>query len=459
MNDRRVRRAKVLFAASWAGALAVALRAGATARDVNPEQLLPLIAISYLAAWGLGFFLSRAGRGADAARFLACTASLLLVLAMVEAPAALGLIDYRDVFSTPTPPWRRPGYRPDPELIWARLGDRRVRWACQGGELHMLRGATPWASYRCELGLDGDGFRNPRGPASPDLAVIGDSFVEGAQVAEPEVVTAHLARMTGRTVANLGRSGYGPQQELAVLRRYALPRSPRTCVWAFYEGNDLQDVLAYESYLHDLPHILDDRRSGTPYGRSFTRNALAFAIRTWLRPAPRRPARLFTGRFHDRSGRQVPIYFGTGVQHGDGGPALPRGGCPELHKVRSILAEAHAMCRRQGAELVVVFVPSKFRVYRDACAFEDDSPCRAWPVDDLPGDLRTTVASVSPAVGFLDLTPRLRAEAAAGALLYLPDDPHWTAEGHRAAARALADYLGSRPPAGDPPAARTADAR
>ena len=229
-----------------------------------------------------------------------------------------------------------------------------------------------------------------------------------------------------------------------MLRRYALPRRPLVCVWAFYEGNDLQDIAAYESYRRDLPHILHDRRSGSLYGRSFVRNALAFVIRTGLRPAPRRPARLFTGRFLDRSGRPLPIYFGTGVQHGEGGPALPRDGCPELGKVQSILAEAHTLCRRQGVDLVVVFVPSKFRVYRDACSFEGDSPCRSWPVDDLPGALRSAAAAVSPAVGFLDLTPPLQAEAAGGALLYLPDDPHWTADGHRAAARALADYLGTR---------------
>jgi hypothetical protein len=459
MDDRRVRRAKALFAATWAGGLVLTLRAGATAHDVNPEQLLALIPATYLAAWGLAFFLSRAGRAVDAARFLACTASALLTLALVEAPAALGLVDYRTVFSTPTPPWRRPDYRPDPELIWARLGDRRARWVCQGGELHMLWGATPWATYHCDLRLDRDGFRNPPGPAPADLAVLGDSFVEGAQVAEPELVTAHLARLTGRAVANLGRSGYGPQQELAVLRRYALPNRPRACVWAFYEGNDLQDVDAYESYRHDLPQILHDRRSGSLYGRSFARNALAFLIRTWLRPAPRRPARLFTGRFLDRSGRAVPIYFGTGVQHGEGSPALPRDGCSELLKVRSILAEAHALCRGQGTDLVVVFVPSKFRVYRGACSFESDSPCRSWPVDDLPCALRSAVAAVSPEVGFLDLTPSLQAEAADGSLLYLPDDPHWTAEGHRAAARALADYLVSRPRSGGAPQARATAAR
>jgi hypothetical protein len=110
-----------------------------------------------------------------------------------------------------------------------------------------------------------------------------------------------------------------------------------------------------------------------------------------------------------------------------------------------MLAEAHAICRRQGAQLLVMFIPSRFRVYRDACTFEPDSPCRSWPVDDLPGALGAAVAADLPGVRFLDLTPRFRAEAAVGALLYLADDNHWSPRGHQVAAEELAPLL--RPPA------------
>jgi hypothetical protein len=282
---------------------------------------------------------------------------------------------------------------------------------------------------------------------------VGDSFIEGLHVAASELISARLASAVGTTVANLGRSGYGPQQEWHVLRRYGLPLRPRTLVWAFYEGNDLQDVNAYDSYQRDLRWIL---RGDAPAGfsaRSCTRNALAFAIRTCLRPPPTRPARRFSGRFTTRSGEPVTICFATGVQHGDGGPALPRSGSTELNRVRDILAQAHDLCRRQGVDLVVVFIPAKFRVYRDHCRFDPDAACRQWPVDDLPGALGAAVASVSDTIGYLDLTPRLCAEAAAGGILYLPDDPHWSAEGHRAAASALADYLRSwlRPAAASSP--------
>ena len=42
------------------------------------------------------------------------------------------------------------------------------------------------------------------------------------------VFTVMLQQLEQTTVVNLGTSGYGPQQELAVLKRYALSLHPRT---------------------------------------------------------------------------------------------------------------------------------------------------------------------------------------------------------------------------------------
>jgi hypothetical protein len=444
---RRRRVVRVLFTAGWVGVLSAALRTGATAFDVNPEQLMGLLAAGYLAAWGLVFFLAARGPEWSATRFVACTFAVLAALVIIEAPTLLGAVDYRSVFKTPTPPWRRPGYRPDPELIYARTGPRRMRETFGGAELHQLRGAAPWQTYRCDVELDRNGFRNPVDLRQADVVLVGDSFVEGLHVADGALVTARLASALGTTVANLGRSGYGPQQELHLLRRYGLPLRPGTLVWAFYEGNDLQDVNAYDSYQRDLRWIVRGDAQAGFYSRCFTRNALVFAIRTWLRPPPKRPAEQYCGRFARGSGTPVTMYFATGVQHGDGGPALPRSGAPELGRVRDVLAQAHALCRSEGIDLVVVFVPAKYRVYRDQCVFDRAAACRDWPLDDLPGAVGTAVASISDTIGYVDLTPRFCALASSGALLYLPDDPHWTADGHRAAAAALADYLRARRPA------------
>ena len=191
---------------------------------------------------------------------------------------------------------------------------------------------------------------------------------------------------------------------------------PRTSVWAFYEGNDLQDIDAYESYQRDLHWILNGApgvavRAGIREERPGVYDPDVVAARAAT------AARLFTGQFVDHEGKPLPMYFPTGVQHGDGGPELPRAAAPQFEKAKAILAKAHALCRQQGIELVVVFIPCKFRVYRSLCTFDPDSPCLSWPIDDLPGALRSAVAEVSDGIQFVDLTPRLQAERPPGIAL------------------------------------------
>ncbi|MDG3004011.1 alginate O-acetyltransferase AlgX-related protein [Paludisphaera mucosa] len=442
--DRRRRAVRVLVYASWLGVLGLALRIGGTAFDTNPEHLVGLLGLAYLAAWGPYFVFSPHGPAGTLGRFALCTGALGLALGAMEVPAMLRLVDYRVVFTAPTPPWQRAGNGPDPDLIYVRRPHQKTRFRYDGAELYGLRGAKPWRRYNCELVTDAHGFRNPTDAARADVVVIGDSFIEGLHVEADALVTSQLAEMLGRSVVNLGRTGYGPQQEANVLRRYGVALKPSACVWAFYEGNDLQDLHEFDANRKNLRYILDERRSDGVYGRSFVRNGLGFAIRNWLRPDATRPAAAYTGLFTDRDGREVPMVFGTGIQHGAGGPEFPRGTSPELERIRAILADARALCREHGVDLVVAFVPAKFRVYRDLCRFAPDSPCTAWPSDDLPDDVGRVVAGLGPDVGFVDLTPPFRAAAEAGGLVYLPDDTHWSEEGHRLAAEALAPVLESR---------------
>lgn len=442
--DRRKRALRMLVFAAWTAGVVLAVRFGATAFDTNPEHLVGLLGLAYLAAWGPFFVFSTHGPAGTLGRFALCTATLGLALGALELPALLRLIDYRVVFTAPTPPWRRSGNKPDADLIYVREPHQRTRFRYDGAELYGLRGAKPWRRYNCELITDANGFRNPTDADRSDVVVVGDSFIEGLHVEADDLMTARLAGLLGRGVVNLGRTGYGPQQEWNVLRRFGLGYRPSACVWAFYEGNDLQDLHEYDANQKNLRYILDSRRAEGAYGRSFARNGLGFLIRNWIRPDPTRPAEAYTGLFHDRDGREIPLYFGTGVQHGSGGPEFPRGDSPELKRVQAILADAHALCRENGVDFVVAFVPAKLRVYRDFCRFAADSPCNDWPSDDLPDDLRRAVEEIAPDVDFVDLTGPFRASAASGGLAYLPDDTHWSEEGHRIAAEAIAPVLERR---------------
>ncbi len=73
----------------------------------------------------------------------------------------------------------------------------------------------------------------------------GDSVTEAGEVDEDETFVARTGRTLGVGVLNLGVSGYGPQQELVVLKRYGLPSNPRLVVWQVTEWNDVLDAETY----------------------------------------------------------------------------------------------------------------------------------------------------------------------------------------------------------------------
>src|SRR5262249_47983618 len=94
---------------------------------------------------------------------------------------------------------------------------------------------------------DSRGFRNPKTLDRADVALIGDSYIEGAYVSDDETAAVRLAALTGRPVVNLGVSGYGTLQEMQVLTKFALPLAPRVVAWFFFEGNDLDDDQNFEN--------------------------------------------------------------------------------------------------------------------------------------------------------------------------------------------------------------------
>jgi hypothetical protein len=378
-----------------------------------------------------------------AIRFVACSGAILLGIAVFEVPAIMGLVDYRLVFSAATPPWQRPGHRPDPDLIFARMGPQRVVEFFTGNETPWLRDAGPSRVYRSDRQYDRDGFRNNRDLATADVVVIGDSFIEGAHVSEAELVTTRLATLLegSEGILNLGRAAYGPEQELHVLKRFGLRRRPAACVWAFYEGNDLDDIAEYRVGRGTIADCLRTGRGLAPgfADRSFTPNALGFVLRTWIDPPPRWPASRYRGRFRSNDGHQIFLDFANGDYRRE--PIVSERTSPSLIRLRMILKEAQDCCRDAATRLIIVFIPTKLRVYRDACLFPSNSVCAGWPLDDLPRIIGELAIEISPEIRYLDLTPQFRSEAISGKLLYLPDDTHWSPEGHQFAARAIAELV------------------
>jgi hypothetical protein len=363
-------------------------------------------------------------------RLLLIAGTVIFALAMVELPAFLNILDYQSLQLNGVWGSMRFIRVADPELLYIEPPHAHHIGQAYGGDFAARYNipASDKPLYRWDLKYDNHGFRNDTDLTSADISVIGDSMVEGMTVPTEESMTSLLAQSQHAAVANFGQYGYGPRQELAVLRRFALPLHPRTVIWVFFEGNDLQDLADYDqARLH--PQNFWNRF----LQRSFTRVAYNAAERLVGPGKPPGIAR--SGVFQTASHARLRLYFTY-----DAHPLTPA----ELDasgKTVDIIAVASKLTTAQGARILFVFAPDKFRVFHDFCQFPAESECLRWQVNDLPDRLQAALGAISPEIGYLNLTPYLVAAARQGGVPYYPDDIHWSPLGHGIAAEAISGYL------------------
>jgi hypothetical protein len=364
-------------------------------------------------------------------RFLLAVVSVIFVLFCIELPALIGVLDYRSVIG-PYHMWWAPNVT-DPELLAVHRPHARQTGEARGGDAASSYQLPPseLTQFQWDVTYDHNGFRNKLDLKSADIVVIGDSFVEGLTVTDADLVTSQLAQLQGKVVANLGQSTYGPLQELVVFKRYGLPLQPRTIIWMFFEGNDLQDVIAYRHELQHPPSFWH-----TFWARSFTRSAY-LAVKRLVVPPIKPSGVKRSGVFQAANGKQLTTYFMYRPK------SLSQEELSALDETAVTLATVHKLCAAQGIRLIFVFVPTKFRVLHSLCQFPQESECRNWVLTDMPERLQSALASTSSAVKYLDLTPYLLEAAKKEELPYYPDDEHWSPEGHKIAAKAINDYLSS----------------
>jgi PAS domain S-box-containing protein len=411
----------------------VIVKAGIT--DVR--DLFSILVASYLVLWG-GYALTfPIPRDEIRSQFVLITLSLGVALLIAELPSWLKLVDYRKTFSiSGVLPWEQLGYLPDPELLAKPEPHHSVKMLFTRGNIGEALCLPPRQADPFELRYDKNGFRNDQDLTSADIAVIGDSYVESPMFPDSMLATTRLAEITRRTVANLGQSGYGPQQELAVLKRYALPLHPKSVVWVFYEGNDLLDVHEYTkmvSLLHSKWNSMDG-----VWDRSFTRNALSWLLRFVHGCVPDQKVYAARATVADEKGTEHQLY----VRGRSRSVSPTKEDLDALRKSVAQIEEAYRLIQSEGARFIVVFAPTAFRVYHGIADFEMvDGGMTRWVLDDLPDSLRKMISEITPDIEYLDLTPGLRSAAKQNGLVFLSDDTHWTSEGHQVVAEVLAGAL------------------
>jgi len=98
----------------------------------------------------------------------------------------------------------------------------------------------------------------------------------------------------------------------------------------------------------------------------------------------------------------------------------------------AILRELKRKTAEIGSEVLVVYTPANYAVYEDVAAERLEKYDQSADERDF-GRVARDLAKACAANGipYLDLTPKLKEEAAKGRVLFFRKDGHWNLEGHQ----------------------------
>jgi hypothetical protein len=315
--------------------------------------------------------------------------------------------------------------------------------------------------------IDSLGFRGPDPvPDSVDVVALGDSFTFGVGTQHPW--PEQLARELGISVLNLGMGGTDPPKFVNPLVGFGLPRSPEFVVLAYFEGNDL-----YTCYQPASP-------AGPRWGDTLVLPDLVGGVREMVRFLGR-DQQLTSELTYDIAtpfervinGRTVtltfsPAYAATLLL---GRTAITTS---ENYRIaQASLERIVQLTEAAGAQLVIAYIPERTHVYwpliRDDdellaglnsdmyYRWEERLGCLALvrgrnapplgtflaEMDRTIDDQRTLIRefAVQHDIPFLDMTPILQAEAAAGITLADPLETHYNDHVNAVLADEIAGFL------------------
>jgi len=207
---------------------------------------------------------------------------------------------------------------------------------------------------------DEHGFNNPVGlhGGSLDAALVGDSFTHGHLIEAGSDIASWL-RKRGVTALNLGMSGAGPLEELAIMTEYALPARPRVLLWLYYEGNDLADLSRSSTCPTMMRYLEDEYSQGLAHRQAEIDDALTRFVEDG-----ERKARALPDRDESRAVRKSPIVRVLKLED-------LRGRLDVMRKVkateqtlslfRDVLAAAKRRVERTHGKMVFVYLPEWYR--------------------------------------------------------------------------------------------------
>jgi lysophospholipase L1-like esterase len=309
--------------------------------------------------------------------------------------------------------------------------------------------------FRAAVRINSLGFRDgefaiPKPPGTFRILALGDSFTEGLQVHDGETFTARMTTALSTPqrpveVLNLGVSGYGTADALALLRVYGPRLEPDLVLLFVCLANDVANNVASplchregDRLVCGLPEPPDPRRLAISHLRS--RLAASSQLYQLLRLATAHPffARIGLRAELEQTPPERP--FGRD-QYREPPPAYVRDG---FDLTRDMLGELRDAAKELGAETWVVLVPVREQIWDrewNAILASDARP-ETLVRDALQRALGDRARELGLVV--VDLYDAFRTHNGAGETLYWRIDAHYDAAGHALTADEVVAALRAR---------------
>jgi hypothetical protein len=295
---------------------------------------------------------------------------------------------------------------------------------------------------------DGYGFRNAwPWSEEADIVALGDSLTFGYGVEDGLAWPALLQQALPQVhVLNLGLSGAGPPHYVRVYETFGRPHHPKLILVGLFAANDFQDARLFN--LWEITKVGGNyltwrNLQGTQKDHSDLQRSLA-SLKAFLGEN----SYLYSLVHH---AREVSLMWRLGepnvfkLTDGSQLQLLPSflasravDAQPERHEFQLVLQNCkhlQALSQEDGAQLLVVFLPSKEEVYL---------PLLGKTVPDLSGPLRLALERLG--IPALDLTPAFRRHAAAGQRLFFEVDSHPNQQGYELIAQEILTHLKENAP-------------
>lgn len=351
------------------------------------------------------------------------------------------------------------------ELAYHRTPDRRIEGVFEDkpAAYRTYPNAPPgFGRVEYVMTIDRRGFRNLETLDDCQVLALGDSFTEGSRVSDEEAWPRRFSTLSGAKVYSLGISGYAPQHMLAAFREYGVSLEPQYVFLSIYEGNDFRSAKPLKKAPAEWTRI---------FKRSPLREALDEFLIQSLGPIG---AKRDLSELDILSWQPIAYPSGDSARHYAFPPSFLEHHYESREdfesgkhwsRFREIIEEILQVTRDSGAELVLIYGPTKPRVVMPLV--RDTLPAdkvRAFtnirgkvelpPADEFLGrmfeylDAKEDVTRQwcqKNGVAFVSLTEPLRDAVREGRQPFYTYDEHWSPIGHEVAARTLDAFFRNQP--------------